>query len=267
MSVLQLLANNAVSLLNAPLGINGNSITLQPGLGSEFPQPLQPGEFFLVTLENVANPSIREIVKIIGRAGDTLIIDSAGRGQEGTTVQFWDAHDTLVDHSVTAETMRQAFLQPDVPVVPGPKGDKGDKGDQGIQGIQGIQGPPGTGGSGSGNSIAGSNIAPVVVDPTWTNDVSTATPYSDFKRGHKFWVTIFCADNGFAETFELLAIVQGIIAANTETVDWTRTNRIGYNFRGTVDVTLDKPNNTLSLTWNNMEPTMTVVVTVAHLSL
>ena len=269
MSVLQLFTNNAVSLLHLPLSVAGTTIQLQPGLGTEFPQPVNQGEFFLVTLEDIANPTLREIVKIIARSGDVLTIDPAGRGQEGTSIQFWDANSTLVDHRITAETIRQAFLQPaggEGPQgIPGPAGAKGDTG---ATGPQGPAGPAGSGsGTGSGSSIAGSNLSPVVVDPTWTNDVSLPIPYSDFKRGHKFWVTLFCANNGYAETFEVLAVIQGILASNTEVVEWTKTNRIGYNFSGTLNITLDLPNNTLSLNWSNTEPTMTVIATVAHLSL
>lgn len=263
MSVLQLFTNNAVSLLHAPLDVSGISIQLQPGAGAAFPQPSLPGEFFLVTLESIANPLQREIIKIIARAGDTLIIDVTGRGQEGTTPQGWST-DTLVDHRITAETIRQAFLQPPPSNIPGPQGPPGVDGQVGPQGPQGIPGQDAIAGTGS---IAGSNMAPVIVDPLFTNNVSTPIIYSTLKRGHKFWVTLFNAASGQAQTFEILSIVQGVIGSGLEQVTWTRTNRIGYNFLGSINIILDLPNNTLSLSWTNNEPLLPVTVTVAHLSL
>jgi hypothetical protein len=272
MTVLQLFTNNAVSLLELPLNSNGTEIHLQPGLGHSFPQPVNPGEFFLVTLEDIANPNLREIVKCIARTGDVLIVDPMGRGWESSTPLYWDSSSTLVDHRITAGTIEDAFLSPASggTGTVGPKGDKGDQGIQGIQGPIGPQGPPGTGtgtGTGGGTSISGSNQEPVTVEPLWTNVVTLPVTYSDFKRGHKFWVTLYCPANGLAQTFEVLAVVQGHISANTEVIDWTRTNRIGYNFKGTLDIVLDKPNNTLALTWTNSEPLVTITVQVAHLSL
>lgn len=106
----QLFSNNAVSLLHADLAVGGLVLTLQPGLGAQFPQPVNAGEWFLVTLETIAAPFTREIVKIVGRSGDTLIIASDGRGQEGTAPAVWVANETLVDHRVTAATMRQVAV-------------------------------------------------------------------------------------------------------------------------------------------------------------
>lgn len=103
---LQLFTNNAVALLNVGITSSDLSITVQPGLGVLFPQPVNPGEWFLVTLEDINAPINREIIKVIGRTGDTFTIDPAGRGWEGTTAQAWPADDTLVDHRVTAATLR-----------------------------------------------------------------------------------------------------------------------------------------------------------------
>lgn len=276
MTVLQLFTNNAVSLLELPLNANGDTILLQPGAGAVFPEPINLGEFFLVTLEDIANPTKREIIKIIGRTGDVLIVDPNGRGWEGTTPSYWAEHETLVDHRITAGTIEDAFLSPASGGTGsvGPKGDKGDpgiqgpKGDQGIQGPPGPQGPAGSGGSsGSSGSVAGGNLDPIVVDPTFALNISSPLPYSDFKRGHKFWVTLYSPLNGAAETFEVLCVVQGNISANLETVNWTQSNRVGFNFKGALTIVLDKPNNTLALNWDNSEPVTPVIVTVAHLSL
>jgi hypothetical protein len=96
----QLYTNNALSLLSNVLSPIGLSIHVIPGDGHLYPQPVNPFDFFLVTLEDTQN-SIREIVKIIDRIGDELIIDPAGRGFEGTTPRSWPI-DTLVDHRITA---------------------------------------------------------------------------------------------------------------------------------------------------------------------
>ena len=109
MSSLQLFSNNAVSLLNASISDTDLTLALLPGTGQHFPYPVNPGEFFLLTLEETAAPFNREIVKVISRTGDTCIIDVAGRGQEGTLAKSWPANDTLVDHRITAETMKRAL--------------------------------------------------------------------------------------------------------------------------------------------------------------
>lgn len=107
----QLFANNAVSLLAAPIAATDTSLTVMAGYGQLFPQPTG-GDFFLITLEN-QGASVREIIKVLGRVGDTFTV--LERGQEGTVARAWSAslgNDTLIDHRVTAETMRQAMLLP-----------------------------------------------------------------------------------------------------------------------------------------------------------
>lgn len=219
----------------SPLSQSGTLIHLQSGFGSRFPNPQNVGEFFLVTLEDTANPFSNEIVSIVARNNDVLTIGS--RGLEGTTAKAWVENTTLVDHRITAETIRQAFLQ-----------------------------PVSSGGSGGG-SISGENLSPISIDPNWTVDISSPIIFANLKRGHKFWVTLLNEQNGKAQTFEVLTVVQGLLGSNNETVEWTKTNRIGYNFLGTLSVELDKANTTLSLMWTNLEPSITITATVAHLSL
>lgn len=98
----QLYANNAISLLENNLPINGLSINVIPGDGVLYPQPTQPDDFFLITLED-DHAQNREIVKIIDRINDVLIIAPDGRGFENTIPQNWPIN-TLVDHRVTAYT-------------------------------------------------------------------------------------------------------------------------------------------------------------------
>ena len=102
----QIFSNNAISLLASPLGIGDSVIQLLSGHGGMFPSP-GPDEFFLVTLEDQAS-SVREIVRISERVGDTLIV--AARGQEDTIARNWSAsagNDTLVDHRITAGTLQR----------------------------------------------------------------------------------------------------------------------------------------------------------------
>lgn len=225
---LQLFSNNGVSLLAIDISPSDMSIQLQAGLGKHFPRPVNAGEFFLVTLENINAPLEREIIRIIGRTDDTLTIGA--RAQEGTVAQEWTAFETLVDHRITAETIKQAFLQP---VSSGGGGDV-------------IQRPP------------------VLVEPTWTQGVASAI-YSDTRRSNKFWVSMYSPNNKLAQSFELLTVVQGDLAANNEVVFWTKSNRIGHNFSGSVGISLDRLNNTLNVTWNSTEPIIDVVVSVVQL--
>lgn len=109
MSYRQLFSNNSISLLAAPIGPTDTTLTVLPGDGALFPQPANDGtEYFNVTLES-QDATRREIIKVFGRTGDTLT--NIQRAQEGTTAQSWPAggpgNDTLVDHRVTAETMRR----------------------------------------------------------------------------------------------------------------------------------------------------------------
>lgn len=109
---LQLFSNNGVALLDADISASDLSITVQPGLGSLFPQPSIPGEWFVVTLEDAASPLTREIVKVIAVVGDTFTVDPAGRGYENSPALAWVAGDTIIDHRVTAETLRCLQNQP-----------------------------------------------------------------------------------------------------------------------------------------------------------
>lgn len=111
----QLFSNNAVSLLATSISATDVSLTVMSGYGVQFPNPIGDGsEFFLVTLED-QSASHREIIRVTGRTGDTFHFTLANRGQEGTIPRLWSASlgsDTLVDHRITAETMRLAMRLP-----------------------------------------------------------------------------------------------------------------------------------------------------------
>lgn len=99
----ELFSNNAVSLLAAPITSTDTSLQVLTGMGGLYPSP-GPNEYFSITLED-QSATVREIIYVTGRSGDTLTFSLGDRGREGTTVQNWSAssgHDTLVDHRLTA---------------------------------------------------------------------------------------------------------------------------------------------------------------------
>jgi hypothetical protein len=325
---IQLFSNNAVSLLASPITPGDTTLQVMPGYGSLYPAP-SAGQFFLVTLEDQSG-TVREIIRVTGRSGDTFT--GLVRGQEGTVPRAWSASlgsDTLVDHRVTAETMRLAMLLPEVGAqgpagpqgiqgVPGPQGPAGldgldgavgpvgPQGIQGVQGVQGVQGPTGAdatifvkeegtivGGTTNTLNFVGASVTvtgagektitiagnaaggvingaspqtPTLIDPAWTISTSNAT-YSNYQRGFKFFITIFMPANSRSCTFEVLGNISGDLGANTETVAFNRTARVGYNFIGSVDIVLDRTLKTLDLVWTNGEanPVQVMCTRIQHL--
>lgn len=274
MSVLQLFSNNAISLLENNLGPLSTSINLQPGAGALFPLPTLPSEFFLVTLEDITNPNIREIIRIKERVGDVLNFDITDRGQEDTTARSWIAGNTLVDHRITAETIKRAFLEPQNTSNSLILADEDINISTAVSRINFVGDGVTTTAAGSNitvnipGSVGGSGVgyeySPIIVVPSQNESIGKVT-YSNFKRGNKFWVSMVDPISGNAQSFEVLTIVQGLISSNTETVTWTRSNRIGYNFLGHLEVSLNTTINELSVNWHNTEPLSSVVVTVVRI--
>jgi len=276
----QLFTNNAVCLLALPITATSTDLTVMAGYGHLFPTP-GVGEYFLVTLEDQSGTH-REIIKVTGRVGDTFI--GLVRAQEGTTARAWDAslgNDTLVDHRVTAETMRRAMELPE-PTPPltvqkngttiGVEADTlnftGDVTvtDNGTTKTIFIGGAAG-GGVGSVNGTSPSSpAAATIIDPAWNISISNAT-YSNYQRGFKFLVTIYMPSNHKACTFEVLGNISGDIGANDEDVSWVRTSRIGHNFLGSTQITLNKTLKQLNLNWQNDEanPVEVLVSRIQHL--
>lgn len=267
----QLFTNNAVSLLATAISSGATSLTVMSGYGSLFPQPIDPGDFFLVTLENQTGTA-REIIRVTGRTGDTFT--TIVRAQEGTPALAWSASmgsDTLVDHRVTAETMRQALLQP----VSGGGGTTdiivkdhgatittlgqtlnftGDVIVTNVAGVPTINVAP----AAAANAIHGETVPPINIDPGYTLAGSVST-YSEFSRGFKFFVTLTMPSNYRSETFEVLGNIGGDLGTNSEAVVFNRTARVGYNFLGTTDVTLDKTNKIVNLVWTNQESNPVII--------
>lgn len=194
--------------------------------------------------------------------------------------------------------MRRAMELPEPTGIPGPQGPQGD------QGPIGPQGPAGTGsditvqedgvslstpvttlnftGSVSVTEIGAvktiniasaalaingsSNITPVPIDPAWTVPLSTVT-YDEYQRGFKFFVTILMPINGKSSTFEVLGNVSGDLGSNSEVVSWNRTARVGYNFLGSLNITLNTSTKELDLVWTNGEanPVDVMCTRIQHL--
>lgn len=269
---MQLFTNNAVALLDLTLTVGATTIQVQPGLGSLFPQP-GPGDFFLVTLEDIQSPLDREIVCISGRSGDTLFVAPGGRGWEGSPILSWPAGETLVDHRVTAGTMDSALREPKLKVSfeGAPLGDATTLNFAGtgvtVTGTGDTKTVNISASTGTSSGINGeSTVTPIAVDPAWTQPVSTST-YSNYQRAFKFFVTVLSPDNHLAMTFEILGNISGNLAANAETVSWNRSSRIGYNFRGEASISIDTATKTLRLTWTNTEsiPVEVLCTRIQHL--
>lgn len=84
-------ANNAASLLTAPITSAATTATLTPGSGILFPSPIS-GQFFPITFVSAANSINSEIAYVTAISGDT--ITAMLRGQEGTTAQAFATGDS-----------------------------------------------------------------------------------------------------------------------------------------------------------------------------
>lgn len=97
-----LFANNASTVLAAPISSGATSCTVTTGTGALFPNP-SGGQYFCMTFVDAATGLVTEIVHVTARSGDTLTIQ---RAQEGTTAHSWLAGDIAANFwtagSVTA---------------------------------------------------------------------------------------------------------------------------------------------------------------------
>ena len=95
-----LFTNNAASALAQAITPTDTILKLTPGTGSYFPQPTI-GDYFMLTLVQINNPEVSEIVECIDRVGDTLTVI---RGQEGTQPQIFNISDN-VELRITASSL------------------------------------------------------------------------------------------------------------------------------------------------------------------
>ena len=107
-----LFANNASSTVAGAITPTQTTVNLAPGTGIEFPNPLNPGDFFTLTFYDQATKTINEITHCTARTSDALTIV---RGQEGTTPRAWNAGD-IAANLITAGTLA-SFVQASAPAA------------------------------------------------------------------------------------------------------------------------------------------------------
>jgi len=95
-----LFTNNAASALAQAITPTDTILKLTPGTGSYFPQPTG-GNYFMLTLIQITNPEVSEIVQCTARVGDVLTVV---RGQEGTQPQIFNLSDN-VELRITAGSL------------------------------------------------------------------------------------------------------------------------------------------------------------------
>lgn len=237
LNLTQLFTNNAVSLLVAPISATATSLTVMPGHGVQFPQPTGDGsDFFFITLED-QGATVREIIKVTGRTGDTLTFALSDRGQDGTVPLAWTSAvgaDTLVDHRITAETLRRLQQLP-------------------------VQTPSGS------SWINGQNTLSTSIDPGWQLPISSAT-YSGTNRSFKFMVTVTHSASHLTRAFEIMLTISGNLNANAEVVHANQYSAVGPKIEGDLHALLNTGTKTLSLEWQNNEaqPVSVHVTRIQH---
>lgn len=107
-----LFSNNASSTVAGSIAPTDTTVNIAPGTGIEFPNPINPGDFFCATFYDQATKTINEIVHVTARSGDTFTIV---RGQEGTTPAAWNTGD-IIANLITAGTMA-SFVQASAPAA------------------------------------------------------------------------------------------------------------------------------------------------------
>lgn len=244
MANLQLFSNNAISLLAHPITAISDTLQVMNGHGDLFPQPTHPGEFFLVTLEN-EGATHREIIKVTGRSGD--LFTGLIRGQENTTPRAWNSSygdDTLVDHRVTAGTLRKA-LEPSMSDLTDVDMSTVSTGDV-LQWSGTVWYP-----TSQQAWIVGQNFGPTPVAPGTTQPVNQIA-YSGEARGFKFFLTITDI-TGKTKTLETLVTITGDITENEELVEWVSYGSVGFQLSGKVVCTIDTSTKQFQLAWHNTE--------------
>jgi hypothetical protein len=84
MTTRPLFTNNAATALAKAITPTDTVLQITAGTGSYFPSPTG-GDYFMLTLIQINNPEVSEIVKCTLRVGDFLTVT---RGEEGTQPQI-----------------------------------------------------------------------------------------------------------------------------------------------------------------------------------
>jgi hypothetical protein len=86
-----LFANDAISTLAASITDIATSCQLSSGTGALFPDPVNPGDYFVMSFNDAETGLLTEIVHVTSISGDT--VETMVRAQEGTSAQSWTAGD------------------------------------------------------------------------------------------------------------------------------------------------------------------------------
>lgn len=95
-----LFTNNAATALAVAITPTDTVLQVVAGTGQQFPSPTG-SDYFMLTLIQINNPEVGEIVKCTGRTGDYLTVI---RGQEGTQPQIFNISDN-VQLRITASSL------------------------------------------------------------------------------------------------------------------------------------------------------------------
>ena len=95
-----LFTNNAATALARAITPTDTILQVTAGTGQYFPQPTL-GNYFMLTLVQINNPEVSEIVKCTDRVGDILTVV---RGQEETQPQIFNISDN-VELRITADSL------------------------------------------------------------------------------------------------------------------------------------------------------------------
>jgi len=95
-----LFTNNAATALARAITPTDTILQVTAGTGQQFPSP-SIGDYFMLTLVQINNPEVSEIVECIERVGDILTVV---RGQEGTSPQTFNLSDN-VELRITAGSL------------------------------------------------------------------------------------------------------------------------------------------------------------------
>ena len=98
---INIFSNNAKTTLASSITSTQTTITVAPGTGDLFPQPVPGVSIFKVTFVSATDASVYEVCNCTNRTDDTLTVV---RGQEGTTATPFSLND-IVGHFDTAGVM------------------------------------------------------------------------------------------------------------------------------------------------------------------
>jgi hypothetical protein len=95
-------SNNAKSTLASGIAAGDTTLTVATGEGARFPTITgASGDWFYATLEDANPPTVREIVKVTARSGDTFTIV---RAQQSTSAAAFSTG-AIVEHRLTRSTL------------------------------------------------------------------------------------------------------------------------------------------------------------------